>query len=185
MTSDDPRSVLTIGRLAAAAGVTVRAVRHYHQVGLLPEPERDASGYRRYGPQDVVALIRIRTLAAAGVPLARVHALLRARPAEFAAALADLDADLRDAIGHLAERRRLIADLAAGDRLLLPPEVVAFLNRLRRLGAGESRLRRERDSWILARALDPGAVRRRLRERNAALDDPETARLLIAEDRDG
>ncbi len=41
--------MLTIGQLAAYAGVTVRAVRHYHQVGLLPEPERDASGYRRGG----------------------------------------------------------------------------------------------------------------------------------------
>ena len=40
--------MLTIGQLAAYAGVTTRAVRHYHQVGLLPEPERDASGYRTY-----------------------------------------------------------------------------------------------------------------------------------------
>ncbi|WP_344167895.1 MerR family transcriptional regulator [Kribbella lupini] len=38
--------MLTISRLAAYAGVTVRAVRHYHQIGLLPEPERDHSGYR-------------------------------------------------------------------------------------------------------------------------------------------
>ena len=30
--------MLTIGQLAAYAGVTVRAVRHYHQIGLLPEP---------------------------------------------------------------------------------------------------------------------------------------------------
>ena len=49
--------MLTIGQLAAYAGVTVRAVRHYHQIGLLPEPERDASGYRRYGPTAVVSLI--------------------------------------------------------------------------------------------------------------------------------
>ena len=33
--------MLTISQLAAYAGVTVRAVRHYHQIGLLPEPERD------------------------------------------------------------------------------------------------------------------------------------------------
>ncbi|MGY2061630.1 MerR family DNA-binding transcriptional regulator, partial [Nocardia gipuzkoensis] len=53
--------MLTIGQLATAAGVTVRTVRHYHHVGLLPEPERDASGYRRYGAQAAVDLIRIRT----------------------------------------------------------------------------------------------------------------------------
>ena len=45
--------MLTISQLAAYAGVTVRAVRHYHQVGLLPEPARDRSGYRTY---DVDAL---------------------------------------------------------------------------------------------------------------------------------
>ncbi len=70
--------MLTISQLAAYAGVTVRAVRHYHQVGLLPEPARDASGYRRYDATDVVRLIRIRTLAEAGVPLARVQDLLDA-----------------------------------------------------------------------------------------------------------
>ena len=59
--------MLTIGQLAAYAGVTVRAVRHYHHIGLLPEPERDASGYRRYGATAVVSLIKIRTLASAGV----------------------------------------------------------------------------------------------------------------------
>ena len=53
-----------ISQLAAYAGVTVRAVRHYHQIGLLPEPERDASGYRRYGASAVVTLIKIRALAA-------------------------------------------------------------------------------------------------------------------------
>ena len=39
--------MLTIGELASYAGVTVRAVRRYHAKGLLPEPERDHSGYRR------------------------------------------------------------------------------------------------------------------------------------------
>ena len=51
--------MLTISQLAAYAGVTVRAVRHYHQVGLLPEPDRDASGYRSYDAAAVIALIRI------------------------------------------------------------------------------------------------------------------------------
>lgn len=54
--------MLTISQLAAYAGVTVRAVRHYHQIGLLPEPGRDRSGYRTYDGA-VVRLIRIRTLA--------------------------------------------------------------------------------------------------------------------------
>ena len=48
--------VLTISQLAAYVGVTVRTVRHYSQLGLLPEPERDQSGYRRYGAEDVIRL---------------------------------------------------------------------------------------------------------------------------------
>src|SRR5262249_30721537 len=82
--------VLTIGQLAAYAGVTPRAVRHYHQIGLLPEPERNFSGYRSYGARDVVELIRIRTLAEAGVPLARVQELLEAGDEEFSEAVADI-----------------------------------------------------------------------------------------------
>ena len=39
--------MLTISQLASYADVTVRTVRHYHAKGLLPEPERDHSGYRR------------------------------------------------------------------------------------------------------------------------------------------
>ncbi|WP_245192969.1 MerR family transcriptional regulator [Amycolatopsis alba] len=131
--------MLTIGQLAATAGVTVRTVRHYHHVGLLPEPGRDASGYRRYSAQAAVDLIRIRTLADVGVPLARVDALLHARPEEFAAAITDIDAELRRKIDRLTENRLRIADLTGGERLVLPPEVVALLDRMRGLGISERR----------------------------------------------
>ena len=50
--------LLTISQLASYAGVTVRAVRHYHARGLLPEPKRDSSGYRRYQAQAAIDLIR-------------------------------------------------------------------------------------------------------------------------------
>ncbi|WP_055568020.1 MerR family transcriptional regulator [Streptomyces atriruber] len=175
--------MLTISQLAATAGVTVRTVRHYHHVGLLPEPRRDASGYRRYSAQAAVDLIRIRTLADAGVPLARIDALLHARPAEFAAAISDIDAGLRRRIDELNENRRRIAELAGGERLVLPPEVIAVLNRMRDLGISERRIRLERDSWILMQALDPQVVPERIREKNAGLDDPETTRLFLACDR--
>ncbi|WP_409495709.1 MerR family transcriptional regulator [Amycolatopsis sp. cmx-11-12] len=172
--------MLTIGQLAATAGVTVRAVRHYHHVGLLPEPERDASGYRRYSAQAAVDLIRIRTLADAGVPLARIDALLHAQPAEFAAAISDIDAELRRKIDQLTENRLRIAELAGGERLVLPPDVVAILDRMRGLGVSERRIRLERDAWILMRALDPRAMPERLRDKNAAFDDPETLRVYLA-----
>src|SRR5579875_2364932 len=126
--------MLTIGQLAAYAGVTVRAVRHYHQIGLLPEPERDASGYRRYGATAVVSLIKIRTLASAGVPLARIGQLLEAGPSAFAEAVERIDRHLRDEIERLETSRQQIGQLTAGDSLVVPPEVSAYLDRLREIG---------------------------------------------------
>ena len=98
--------MLTISQLAAYAGVTVRAVRHYHQIGLLPEPERTYSGYRTYDAAAVVRLIRIRTLADAGVPLARVQELLDAGPEEFARGVQEIDKDLRAEIRRLQDNRK-------------------------------------------------------------------------------
>jgi DNA-binding transcriptional MerR regulator len=113
--------VLTISQFAATAGVTVRTIRHYHHVGLLPEPERDASGYRRYSAQAAVDLIRIRTLADAGVPLARIDALLHAQPTEFAAAITDIDAELQRKIDQLTDYRSRIADWPAAKGLSCLP----------------------------------------------------------------
>lgn len=149
---------MTIGELASYAGVTVRAVRHYHAKGLLPEPERDHAGYRRYDAGAVVGLIKIRTLAEAGVPLARVRELLRADEEEFAAAVADIDKRLRAEIRQRQRHRERIARLAAGDSLALPPEVVDYLDQLRALGVDERIVQVERDGWILLAAHSPERV---------------------------
>lgn len=39
---------MRIGEFAELVGVTTRTVRHYHHIGLLPEPDRSANGYRIY-----------------------------------------------------------------------------------------------------------------------------------------
>jgi DNA-binding transcriptional MerR regulator len=150
--------MLTISQLASYAGVTVRAVRHYHDKGLLAEPRRDHSGYRRYDAGAVVDLIRIRTLAEAGVPLSRVRELLSAGDDEFAAAVEDIDRRLRAEIRERQRHRERIAQLAAGDSLALPPEVVSYLVRMRALGFRERLIEIERDSWILIAAQIPDEV---------------------------
>ncbi|MET7970788.1 MerR family transcriptional regulator [Micromonospora sp. NPDC005305] len=169
--------MLTIGQLAAYAGVTVRAVRHYHQIGLLPEPERDASGYRRYRAAAVVSLIKIRTLADAGVPLSRIAQMLDAEAAAFAEAVQRIDSHLRDEIERLETSRKQIAQLAAGDALALPPEVIAYLGRLRELGVSERMVEGERDGWILLAARWPDRVREFIPGKFAQLDDPHVVRL--------
>ncbi|GAA4258331.1 MerR family transcriptional regulator [Dactylosporangium darangshiense] len=169
--------MLTIGQLAAYAGVTVRAVRHYHQVGLLPEPERDASGYRRYGAAAVVALIRIRTLANAGVPLSQIGPMLAADAPAFAEAVHRIDDQLRDEIERLETSRKQIAQLAAGDSLALPPEVTAYLDRLREIGASERIVAGERDGWILVAARWPDRISDIMPGKFAMLEDPRLVRL--------
>ena len=150
--------MLTISQLASYAGVTVRAVRHYHAKGLLPEPERDHSGYRRYDARAVVELVRIRTLADAGVPLSRVRELLSAGEQDFAAAVGDIDRRLRSEIRERQVHRKRIAQLASGESLALPPEVVAYLDRMRELGFRDELIEIERDSWILIAAQMPEQV---------------------------
>jgi DNA-binding transcriptional MerR regulator len=169
--------MLTISQLAAYAGVTVRAVRHYHQIGLLPEPERDASGYRRYGATAVVSLIKIRTLANAGVPLSHIRQMLEADAPAFADAVQKIDSQLRDEIERLETSRKQIAQLAAGDSLALPPEVVSYIDRLREIGASERMLEGERDGWILVAARWPDSIPEVIAGKHAQLDDPRLVRL--------
>jgi DNA-binding transcriptional MerR regulator len=169
--------MLTIGQLAAYAGVTVRAVRHYHQIGLLPEPERDASGYRRYGPTAVVSLIKIRTLADAGVPLSQIGQMLEADASTFAEAVQRIDSHLRDEIERLETSRKQIAQLAAGDSLALPPEVVSYLDRLREIGVSERMVEAERDGWILVAARWTERIPEVMAGKLAQLDDPQLVRL--------
>ena len=58
--------MITIGQLALYACVSTKTIRVYHDKGLLPEPSRGSSGYRRYTAGHAIDLIKIRTLAEAG-----------------------------------------------------------------------------------------------------------------------
>jgi DNA-binding transcriptional MerR regulator len=172
-------TMLTISQLAAYAHVTVRAVRHYHAKGLLPEPERDHSGYRRYDAAAVVELIRIKTLADAGVPLSRVKELLAADAEEFAAAVEDIDRRLRAEIRERQRHREQIAQLAAGDSLALPPEAVDYLDRLRALDLPERAVELERDAWILVAAQLPDQMPALMAVKHAQLDGPAATAIYL------
>jgi DNA-binding transcriptional MerR regulator len=164
--------MLTIGQLARYAGVTVRAVRHYHAKGLLPEPARDQSGYRRYDASAVVELIRIRTLVAAGVPLSRVRELLGATDDEFSTAIAEIDRRLCAEICERQDHRTRIAQLVAGESLALPPDAIAYLGRLRELGVPHRAIEMERDAWILVAAQIPEQMPTLMALKRAQIEDP-------------
>lgn len=171
--------MLTISQLAAYAGVTVRAVRHYHAKGLLPEPARDHSGYRRYDAAAVVELIRIRTLADAGVPLSRVQELLTADEEDFAAATQEIDRRLRAEIRERQRHRERVAQLAAGDRLALPPDAVEYLDRLRQLYIPERAIEMERDAWILVAAQIPDQMPALMALKRGQIEDPAVTAMYL------
>lgn len=170
---------VTIGQLAAYAGTTVRAVLHYHRRGLLPEPERDASGYRRYNAAAVIALTRIRHLANAGVPLARVPDLLATPPDEFGTAIDTIDALLAERIADLAATRARLHALRAEPDALVPEPIAGHLQRLARIGLTDQQIRLERDMWVLLNALYRRQLARWIGRQQRLLDHPDIADLYV------
>lgn len=107
------RLVLRSQELADLAGTTPRALRHYHRLGLLPEADRDPNGYRRYGPRDLVRVLRIRQLAASGMPLRSIGEVLDRDAGRQAAALDELEAALAEQAALIERQRAVIAELRA------------------------------------------------------------------------
>jgi DNA-binding transcriptional MerR regulator len=95
-------------QLAELTGTTVNTIRHYHRVGLLDEPERRCNGYKQYGVQDLVRLLRIRRLVELGVPLARIGEA-GADGVLSREALLEVDAGLAADIDRLVQARSAIA----------------------------------------------------------------------------
>lgn len=119
--------------IAELAGTSLRAVRHYHQVGLLAEPERLSNGYKQYGVAHLVRLVRIKRLTDLGFSLAQIAAMgdTDDHPEE---ALRALDAELSTTIDRLQRARdelRLILDRSAPTDLpteFVAPDAVARLS---------------------------------------------------------
>ncbi|MDQ0644121.1 MerR family transcriptional regulator [Microbacterium murale] len=166
-------SGVTIGQAAAFAGVTVKTVRHYHKLGLVAEPTRDASGYRRYGTAEMLRLVQARTFAGAGVPLAEIVALLDADDAEFASALVGVERKLSAQIDELISRRHMLRRLTDGDRTLLPDRAVALLERMSRLGFSDEEVVSTREGLVLASALVPERFEEHLALVENALGDEQ------------
>ncbi len=67
---------MNIGEAAEATGVTAKMIRHYEQIGLIPEAGRTGSGYRVYGPKDLSTLSFIRRARDLGFSIAQIRDLL-------------------------------------------------------------------------------------------------------------
>ncbi|MEU5160085.1 MerR family transcriptional regulator [Streptomyces sp. NPDC020875] len=103
---------LTVGRVAARLGVTVRALHHWDRIGLAPPSLRTAAGYRLYTPADLERLHRIVIYRELGLDLDRIRTVLDESAADLPGALRAQRARVTERIDRL---RRLGADL---DRMI-------------------------------------------------------------------
>jgi MerR family mercuric resistance operon transcriptional regulator len=116
-------SGMTIGKLAAAEGVSVETVRFYQRRGLLAEPQRHGSGYREYSEHDQTRLTFIRRARELGFTVGEIADLLGPAAAqssrEIAAAaqakLAVIDDQVRDLIRLRCRLRQLVRVCEHGD----------------------------------------------------------------------
>jgi len=101
------RQDLTIGRLAALAGVNVETIRYYQRRGLLDKPRKPLGGYRHY-PAGTAKRVRfIKRAQALGFTLEEIASLLQLEGA-------DCCAGTRKAAAHkVASIERKLVDLVA------------------------------------------------------------------------
>jgi DNA-binding transcriptional MerR regulator len=135
---------MRIGELADLVGISTRAIRHYHHVGLLAEPARKANGYREYSLRDAVELARVRRLTELGLSLDEAgDALARDAGRDLVEILRELDADLARQEDDLRQRRARLAHLLrqaeAGGELSehtpVSPELAGLFDRMARVAA--------------------------------------------------
>ena len=104
-----------IGELAAATGVTVRALHHYDRLGLLTPRERTDSGYRLYGREELERLYAIVALRELGLSLAQIAGFLDdPRPGIERAKLADVVERHLTAVEQRLEAQQAIARRLGG-----------------------------------------------------------------------
>lgn len=116
---------LSIGDFSRMTYLSVKALRHYHDVGVLEPIEIDpATGYRFYAPQQVGVAQMIRRLRDLGMPLDEVRTIVQAP---------DTDTRDRTLVAHLQRMERQLADtqqtVASLRTLLQPPENIGQVHR--------------------------------------------------------
>lgn len=100
-----------IGQFAQRAGVSVRTLRYYEQVGLLAPSHRTPAGYRMYTEADLVRLQQILALKFLGFSLQEIRAAVQAGPQRLQPVLAAQKAML------LEQRAQIDAIVGAIDEL--------------------------------------------------------------------
>lgn len=172
--------LLTVGELAERTGLTVRALHHYDQVGLLRPTARTPAGYRLYGPAEVRRLQNIASLRKLGLSLEDIVRCLDEGdpplPEVLDTHLKRIDDEIRaameqrDRLSRIRQRMdddamdldvwlRAIHETLRAEAHYTPEQLDALAERGDELGIG--RLAEVQEEWIgifneLQRAVDAG-----------------------------
>lgn len=164
---------LTIKELTEAVGgsCTPRMVRHYHQLGLLPQPTRSHNNYRLYTQEDVQRLKRIVALKQQGFQLSHIRQLLETDSAvEVKTLTTQLQRQYQSVMHQLARLRQTAAALEGilgRDRScqILQAEVIAQLRLLEvETQDGLGQLEQLWDSWDAATHAHPESFQESLQQ---------------------
>ncbi|MGJ9411927.1 MerR family transcriptional regulator [Aeromicrobium sp. CF4.19] len=157
--------------LAELAGTTLRAVRHYHEVGLLEVPERRVNGYKTYGVPHLLRLLWIRSLVDLGFSLSEI-ADLPEDPEHSTEELRRLDAELAASIERLERTRARLAEV-----LDEPSRGIDHDERLFPLADHDLTDADRHFQTILARVVSPEVLQTYAERVLAMQDDPVLAEL--------
>jgi DNA-binding transcriptional MerR regulator len=162
--------LMHIGELSRRTGLSVRTIRYYSEVGLVPEAARSPSGYRRYDTAAVVRLEFVRTLRELGLDIATIRRVLDR--GEDLSRVAAAHADALGAQIRVLRLRR--AALRAVARREPTPMEVDRMNRIAQATADERRRIIEEflDSIFDGIPVDPGFAARMRSARPELPDDP-------------
>lgn len=111
---------MNIGQAATAAGVTAKMIRHYEQLGLIPEAARTDSGYRQYTAREVAVLTFIRQSRSMGFSIRQIAQLLtlwaddQRQSREVKALAAQHIAELDRRMQEMAQMKATLERLATG-----------------------------------------------------------------------
>ncbi|AKK04335.1 MerR family transcriptional regulator [Corynebacterium epidermidicanis] len=152
---------LQVKELAELNGTTVRTIRRYHQVGLLPIPEN--VGVREYGFPHVIRLARIRFLREAGLSLQQIGNML-SQTVDVQAELAATERDIDATIARLQHQKVLLAALKSRNHATQPsiplPQTMAnfYAEALSRASTAEVRRVIQRERQLVEFLIHSGAI---------------------------
>jgi DNA-binding transcriptional MerR regulator len=119
MTARTGTSTMHIGELAERTGLSLRTIRHYDDVGLLPATARTDGGFRVYSEDDFERLMVIKQMKPLGFSLEEMADILELFSQQDAGATDDSQAKLAAYLEKaVAERAKMARNLAQADQLI-------------------------------------------------------------------